>query len=94
MTQDEKRKAAIAVYHDPNAHQSSMVYSVWEDGEVTLEKGGELFGQRNLHCINPADPTVTPWPIALFPMTNSAHGRILCTNNQSADEFRQIIKLL
>ena len=32
-----------------------MVYQVWEDGEITLQKGGSLLWQRNLHCIEPGD---------------------------------------
>lgn len=31
--------------------ERSMVYQVWEDGEVTLQKAGELFNQRNLHLM-------------------------------------------
>lgn len=42
----------IAKYHNPNAPQEcDMVWSVWSDGEITLEKGKELFGQRNLHMM-------------------------------------------
>ena len=34
-----------------DAKLDHMVYQVWEDGEITLQKGGELLWQRNLHCI-------------------------------------------
>ena len=31
--------------------QQPMVYKLWQDGEITLEKGGDLYGQRNLHMV-------------------------------------------
>lgn len=38
--------------HKPElAERSGMVYQIWEDGEITLQKSGELLWQRNLHCI-------------------------------------------
>jgi hypothetical protein len=52
-----------------------MVASIWEDGEYTLEKGGDLFGNRSLHMIAPA--CIAPWPLELFPMSNGSHARIL-----------------
>lgn len=33
--------------------EQGMVYEIWEDGEITLTKSGDLYGQRNLHCIVP-----------------------------------------
>ena len=89
MTQDEMR-AAIVKYHTPNAKEHPMVYSVWEDGEITLEKGGNLFGQRNCHMIDRGRADKA-WPVALFPMTNSAHGRILAANEADAAAFRKLI---
>ena len=76
MTREEKMAAWIAKHHDSDGWKAQMVYSIWEDGEVTLEKGGELFGWRNLHCLKSA--TITPWPVKLFPIQNRAetHGRI------------------
>ncbi len=34
----------------------TMVWQVWQDGEVTLQKCGELLWQRNLHMIYPGFP--------------------------------------
>ena len=43
-----------------------MVYEIWEDGEITLQKCGELYGMRNLHCIVPGFSTVNiPLPYKL-----------------------------
>jgi hypothetical protein len=47
-------KALIALHHKPDlAKQDGMVYQVWEDGEVTLQKAGPLLWQRSLHMIEP-----------------------------------------
>lgn len=36
------------------AAKNSMVCQLWSDGEITLQKGGELLGLRSLHCIQDA----------------------------------------
>lgn len=77
--------AAFVAMHNPEARHNPMVYSVWEDGEITLEKGGELFGLRTLHCTTPgsqtyrSNPDAPTLPIEQLPMPNHAgtHGRIL-----------------
>ena len=73
---ENRMLAWIAKWHQPDGWKSLMVYSIWEDGEVTLEKGGDLFGHRNLHKIE--EPSVEPWPPTLFPVRNAGgtHGRI------------------
>lgn len=79
---------AIAVYHTPIARNKNMVYSVWEDGEITLEKGGELFGQRTLHCIELGNANKA-WPVSLFPIQNhdASHGRIFCAKKKRRNGF-------
>jgi len=37
--------------HPEMAEQTGSVYQVWDDGEITLQKSGELLWQRTLHCI-------------------------------------------
>lgn len=39
--------------HDPALVDDPMVYELWQDGEITLTKGGSLFRQRSLHMIYP-----------------------------------------
>lgn len=40
--------------HNPElAAKSGMVYQIWQDGEITLQKSGELLWKRNLHCLWP-----------------------------------------
>lgn len=38
--------------HPEMAYQTGMVYQVWEDGEITLQKSGDLLWERSLHCID------------------------------------------
>jgi hypothetical protein len=47
--------------------QPGMVYEIWEDGEITLTKSGDLYGQRNLHCIVPGMAGVS------VPLPNKRH---------------------
>lgn len=71
--------------HVPDGYMQPMVYSVWEDGEVTLEKGGDLFGRRNLHCIIPGNPKPIIRPDSL-PVRNSdgSHSRIYVNTHEEA----------
>jgi len=39
--------------NDQLSQEPGMVYQVWEDGEVTLQKSGDILWQRSLHCIKP-----------------------------------------
>jgi hypothetical protein len=91
---DAQRAAFIAAHHDPDAKQRRMVWSIWEDGEITLEKGAELFGQRSLHMIQP--PAFAPWPVGLFPVKNYAgdHGRFFpkLSGDYGGDEVRALVE--
>lgn len=45
-----------------------MARQIWEDGELTLQKSGDLLWLRTLHCIEPA--FCKPVPIDCFPEEN------------------------
>jgi hypothetical protein len=47
-----------------------MVWQVWGDGEVTLQKCGSLLWMRTLHLIYPA---LSAEPIATLPETYKEH---------------------
>lgn len=89
MTDAEKR-AAIATYHNPEARKEAIVLSVWEDGEITMEKGAELFGHRNCHMLSPGD-AAKAWDKELFPMQNAKHGRITVSDQDAARAFAAIL---
>ena len=44
----------LAMHKNPRAADTQMTYEVWQDGEVTLTKAGDIFRHRNLHCHLPA----------------------------------------
>ncbi len=84
--------AAVLAMHKPDAWKDVMVYSVWEDGEVTLEKGGDLFGCRTKHTVASGDE-VCALPVAAMPMKTASgkHGRIFVGTNQEAFAARELI---
>lgn len=42
---------------DPRETDDSHAYELWEDGEITMTKAGQLYGLRNLHqMIGPFRP--------------------------------------
>lgn len=66
-------KNLIASHHNPAlAEQDGMVYQIWEDGEITLQKSGSLLNQRNLHCIAPG--IVSCIPKEYMPVVETNHG--------------------
>ena len=47
----------VQIHNRPDlANQHGMVYQIWDDGEITLQKSGDLLWQRNLHQ--------TMWPLS------------------------------
>lgn len=77
--------AAMLTAHSLEHKNLLMVYSVWEDGEITLEKGGELFGCRTLHCVRIG--TRFSLDVASLPMPNAkgTHARVLVADSETAN---------
>ncbi len=46
---DSEIATALLKFHKPECRENPMVWQVWEDGEITLTKGGEVFGYRRSH---------------------------------------------
>lgn len=44
----------LAMHKNPRLATTMMTYEVWQDGEVTLTKAGDIFRCRNMHCCEPA----------------------------------------
>ena len=73
---------------------STMVHKVWSDFEVTMEKGGEVYGSRTMHVAHSAllsrgeafDPD-------LFPKKANGFGYVICTP-LAADSIHAIAKKL
>ena len=90
MKPPEEIKEILLGIHKSDAKAHSMVYSVWEDGEITLEKGGVLFGLRNLHMIKGGSDT-NKLPSNLFPVTEGTHGRVFVNTMKEAEDTQSMI---
>ena len=88
----EQRCDALLALHSPEQHLvEGMLYSVWEDGEITLEKAGILFGMRNLHCILPGDDKAG-LPVAMpVPNSDGSHGRIFVRTREDAWQASRLL---
>lgn len=90
--QQQEVLAAVLAMHDPEALNDQMVYEVWEDGEVTLTKGGDLYGQRNLHMIIPGCGGRRSMPRDALPLKNDCHSRIAVRTHEAAVTASNILK--
>jgi hypothetical protein len=83
--------ATILSFHNPLARNEPMVYEVWEDGEITITKGADLYGRRTLHTI--ALGGHTPLPVETLPLPNvdGTHSRIMVTSFEEAETVRNLI---
>ncbi len=69
-----------------------MVYQVWEDGEITLQKAGDLLWCRNLHCIVPGtSKSVLP---SLMPCQIRKHGYVNVASIEDAQLARECVLIL
>jgi hypothetical protein len=77
--------------HNALAVQDHMVYEVWEDGEITLTKGGDLYGMRRLHLIKGGDVSKA-LPVDCFPVKfKNGHGCIQVMTSEEANEASNLI---
>ena len=67
-----------------------MVYTVFSDGEVSLQKAGSLLWQRSLHLIIPGHPTAK-LPADWFPNTINGHPFVFCSEHKQALDLYQMI---
>ena len=86
----EDKIAAVNALHQPEAYAQGMVYEVWEDGEITLTKGGGLYGRRNLHMISFGNSAKTLGADALD-QKNGEHSSIAVMTRERAQQAQDII---
>lgn len=84
--------AKVNEYHNPSLNldckSGSHVLQIWNDGELTSTKGGELFGLRTLHLIYPGGKfAVDP---KLFPVQNSRGWGYAFVTSEQAIEIRKL----
>lgn len=92
----QKIKELLELHSDDELVSHSMVCQLWSDGEVTLQKGGELFNCRSLHCIAPAvlkaNNTVCK---DLFPhQASNGFTYAFITNTEEAGKIRELMRVL
>lgn len=61
-------------------NEGSHVFEVWSDGEVTMTKGGDLYGKRSRHQVQ--EPLFKPgalWPIPM----GARHALYIVTDKQA-----------
>ena len=81
-------KQMIHEAHNPKLVEEAYVTKVWEDGEITQEKGGELYGARTLHCL--AMGFADGIPVEMMPKQNTKHGFAIVTS-ADAEKIREEI---
>lgn len=85
---DDTVKALMA-FHTNNTN-TPMVYELWNDGEITLTKGDDLYGQRLLHQIKPPLPRGLPLDCGLPLRFNNS--RIIVETHDQATYCRELIR--
>ena len=71
------------------AWTGKMIYEVFNDGELSMEKAGILLNRRNLHCLERGHCSyhITP---NLFPNKTNGFGFVYCTK-EHAQELHTMI---
>lgn len=65
------------------------VVEVWEDGEITITKSGDLYGQRGLHQMMPPHRLFREVKMNL-PIKEHSHSRV-CVTLGEGDEFQKLL---
>jgi len=92
---DQEVIDAVNALNDPNGamgNDGGMVYQVFEDGEITLQKGGSLMWQRTLHCVVPGvQSKALPADALCHKMRSAPHSYIFAASKEVADRARLLI---
>jgi len=78
----------VTANHDQALEQKDgHVCQIWEDGEITLQKSGDLLWQRNLHSIIPGKTGLNiPMPIKI-----ENHSYACVTSVEVAHQIRALM---
>lgn len=83
---------AVNALNCPEAKNDGMVYQVFEDGEITIQKGGSLLWQRALHCVAlGSTKRALPQRALVNHMNSAPHSYIFARNERTAYEARNLI---
>ena len=75
-----------------NLAQNAMVYQVWEDGEITLQKANDLLWQRTLHSMK--ESINKPMEVVLWPHVYGNYGYAFVTEQDAITIRNKIAKLV
>lgn len=82
MTTEELRLFIAARNNPELAKPPGMVYQIWEDGEITLQKSGYLLWQRSLHSIQyPPKGPYKQFTKEIMPIQEEKHGYAFITKD-------------
>ena len=90
-TDQLKRMVAFLALHEPARQEDHMVYEVWQDGEITLTKGADLWRQRSLHCIHMGVNPEWAMPVDSMPVKMNGHGSITVRDHATAKRAHDIV---
>ena len=82
--------ARVVAMHDASAVEENHVYEVWEDGEITITKGGRLYGMRRLHLLRYGDIN-RAIPADSMPVQFGRHGCIQVKTDEEATKASNLI---
>lgn len=90
--EDSELGVLLRRHHKPELERKDgMVYQVWEDGEITLQKSGHLMWQRSLHTIEEGEHLVKGATKVVLPCEHNNHTYVVCADIESARKVRQFI---
>ncbi len=94
--QEEPKRDHIAEFlalHKPQHQQDLMVYEVWQDGEITLTKGANLWRQRGLHMLKFPVRAELAMPVDRMPIKYGDNGSIIVATNEEAETAHALVVL-
>ena len=92
MLSNQLIQDTIEKYNMPElAKENGMVYQVWEDGEVTLQKSGDLLWQRNLHLIKSGCAAKAIHPSKMPEQNRSGTHGWMFTDEEGTAAFRMAL---
>lgn len=77
--------------HKPEHQRDPMVYEVWQDGEVTLTKGADLWRQRGMHMLVQGVLQPLAFPADAMPTRLGENGSIIVADYDKALEAHLLV---
>ena len=82
---------AHKLHNREHAKKPGHVYQIWQDGEITIQKSGDLLFQRTLHCTTQA--LTHPVPGLVFPETSGNNSYAFVASEKDAMDVRLLIQM-